>query len=50
MHKFDDEINSMIDEFTGSDFKTESFVSDKNEDLEFSTVCNKNTRKKQKKL
>lgn len=32
--KVDDEINSMIDEFTGSDFKTESFVSDKNKNVD----------------
>ena len=30
----DDEINSMLDEFTGSDFKVESFVSDKNENVD----------------
>ena len=30
----DDKINSMLDEFTGSDFKSESFVSDKNQNVD----------------
>lgn len=30
----DSEINSMIDEFSGSDFKVESFVSDKNKNVD----------------
>lgn len=30
----DDKINSMVDEITGSDFKVESFVSDKNENVD----------------
>ena len=32
--EIDDKINSMVDEFTGSDFKVKSFVSDKNTDVD----------------
>ena len=32
--EIDDKMNSMVDEFTGSDFKVKSFVSDKNTDVD----------------